>query len=119
MKLFDYVALSGAVFLTIISFVSALSIQTDSLEILIQAGEQEWIYPLDSSIHQSFTGPVGETVVNIKNGRVFVSESDCKEQICVQSGHIDSHGQWIACMPNRVFITIRGKKEGELDGEVY
>lgn len=119
MKLFDYVALFTAVSLTVLSFISALVVQSDSQEILIQAGDQEWIYPLESVVEQSFSGPVGNTVVTIGNGMVNIIESDCKEQICVQSGHIHSQGQWIACLPNRIFVTIRGKKEGELDAEVY
>lgn len=119
MKIIDFAALSLAVFLTVFSFLSALSVQSDSLEILIEAGDKEWIYPIDSQISQVFEGPVGETTVDISSGIVSVTESDCSEKICVQSGSIHSGGQWIACMPNRVFVTIRGKKEGELDGEAY
>lgn len=119
MKIIDLTALSLAIFLTVFSFLSAISIRSDSLEILIQAGDKEWIYPVDSQISKVFEGPVGETVVNISSGIVSVSESDCSEKICIQSGSIHSGGQWIACMPNRVFVTIRGKKEGELDGEAY
>lgn len=119
MKLFDYLALCAAVFLTVISFVLALSIKSDTQEILIQTEDGEWVYPLESSLAQSFPGPVGECLVVIENGSVYIAESDCREQICVQSGSIDSQGEWIACMPNRIFITIRGKKEGVIDGEVY
>lgn len=119
MKIFDFAALSLAVALTVFSFLSALSIQSDTLEILIQAGDKEWIYPIDSHLSQAFEGPVGKTIVDVSEGVVFVSESDCSEKICVQSGSIKNAGQWIACMPNRVFITIRGKKEGEIDGEAY
>jgi len=119
MKLLDYVALCGAITLTVLSFSSAFSVQSDSLEISIQSEEKEWIYPLDGSLSQSIPGPAGMTIVEIREGLVFVSHSDCREQICVQSGSIKEQGQWIACMPNRIFITIRGKKEGELDGEVY
>ena len=119
MKLFDYLALAGAVFLTVLALVSALSAGEESLEISIQSEGKEWLYPLDASTSQSFSGPVGKTVVEIGNGQVFVSESDCKEQICVQSGSIHDYGQWIACLPNRVFIAIRGKQEGEVDGQVY
>ena len=119
MKLLDYAALCLAVSLTVLSFFSAVSRSGDSLEILIQSAGKEWIYPIDSELVQVFHGPAGETTIVVENGSVLVSQSECSEQICVQSGIIKKQGQWIACMPNRVFVTIRGKKEGELDGEVY
>jgi hypothetical protein len=119
MKLFDYAALSAAVLLPGLSLFSALSIQSDSLEILIESENREWIYPIDSTVMQEFDGPVGHTTVSIDGGIVSVTKSDCSEKICVQSGSIENAGQWIACMPNRIFVTIRGKKEGVLDGEAY
>lgn len=119
MKLFDYLALVLALTLTVFSFLSALTTQNGSLEILIQADDREWIYPVDSIISTEYEGPVGVTSVRIEDGKVTVPHSDCREQICVQAGSIEKQGQWIACMPNRVFVTIRGKKEGELDGEAY
>jgi len=119
MKLLDYAALLTALFLTVFSFISALDRQSESLEILIQANDKEWIYPIDSTLDQKFSGPVGQTTIHIEDGKVSAVQSDCSEQICVQSGTIENAGQWIACMPNRIFVTVRGKKEEGLDGEAY
>lgn len=120
MKLFDYLALAVSVAVTVLSLFSALSFNGASLEVHIESDGKEWIYPLDGENALLFTGPVGETQVLIEEGHVLVPHSDCKEKICVQSGSIDGPGEWIACMPNRVFISIRGKtEEGGLDGESY
>ena len=119
MKLFDYIALGAALILTVLSFISSLSAESDSLEVVIESEGKEWIYPIDSIIRQTFTGPVGETVLVIGDGTVYIEKSDCREQICVQSGYIGKQGQWLACLPNRLFVSIRGKKESELDGEAY
>lgn len=119
MKFFDYAALLAAVMLTVFFLISAFSKENASLEILIETDGREWIYPIDIVKTQDFEGPVGHTIVNMDSGVVSIISSDCSEQICVQSGSISKSGQWIACMPNRLFVTIRGKKEGELDGEAY
>lgn len=119
MKLLDYLAVAAAVAVTVISLISAISLNGSSLEVLIEADGREWLYPLDGEKELDFQGPVGHTILIITEGHARVLHSDCKEQICVQTGRIDAPGQWIACMPNRVFISVRGKEEGELDGESY
>ena len=55
-----------------------------------------------------------KNVVIIKNGKVWMKESDCKNQICVKTGKISDIRQAIVCLPNRVSVTIGGE-EGEYD----
>lgn len=55
-------------------------------------------------------------VVTIENGAVYISESTCKNQICVNDGSIDTIGQQIVCLPNRVVVEIIGDdSEREFD----
>ncbi len=42
----------------------------------------------------------------IKNGEIYVSESDCPDKICLKTGHISRKGQSIICVPKRVSVTI-------------
>jgi hypothetical protein len=46
---------------------------------------------------------------------VQVISSPCPEKICVKTGRISKPGQWIACLPNRVFISIRGRRSEQPD----
>lgn len=48
----------------------------------------------------------GNTVV-IKNGSVFVSEADCKNQICVNHKPVSKCGESIVCLPNGVVAEVR------------
>jgi hypothetical protein len=80
-----------------------------------QGAEQQWIYPLDVETTLRVPGPLGETVVEIKDGAVQVISSPCPEKICIKTGRISKPGQWIACLPNRVFISIRGRKSEQPD----
>lgn len=50
----------------------------------------------------------GSNTIEIKDGRVRVSEADCPNQQCVRQMWIDKRNQSIVCLPNRVVITITG-----------
>ncbi|UCF98694.1 MAG: NusG domain II-containing protein [Spirochaetaceae bacterium] len=84
-------------------------------EITITAAEGMWIYPLDSEATLRVPGPLGDTVVTIREGSVQVLSSPCPEKICIKTGRISKPGQWIACLPNRVFIAVQGKRSEQPD----
>ena len=52
--------------------------------------------------------------ITIKGGKVQVSKSNCKNQVCVKQGLISTTHQNIVCIPNRVVVSIEGKG-GEYD----
>lgn len=52
-----------------------------------------------------------ENTVEIRDGRVAITESDCPGSDCVHSGWIDSMGRSIVCLPNRVEIRITGSSD--------
>jgi hypothetical protein len=84
-------------------------------EITISGVAEQWIYSLDGETTLRVPGPLGETVVVIENGTVQVTSSPCPEKICIKTGRISKPGQWIACLPNRVFISIRGRRSEQPD----
>ncbi len=45
--------------------------------------------------------------ITIKSGKVYMSRSDCKNQICVGTGEIDKKGESIVCLPNKVTVEIK------------
>jgi hypothetical protein len=126
-------ALDVAIFLFALLIIGLISLQTyvrgrGTPEITIEAAgapaagrntgreaEQQWIYPLDAETTLRVPGPLGETVVEIKDGAVRVISSPCPEKICIKTGRISKPGQWIACLPNRVFISIRGRRSEQPD----
>lgn len=54
-----------------------------------------------------------ENTVEIRDGKVAITESDCPGSDCVHSGWIGSPGRSIVCLPNRVEIRITGT--GDVD----
>lgn len=72
------------------------------------------------SIHEDriveCTGENGQlNVIRIENGTVFMEEADCPDQICVKQGAVSKNGEMIICLPNDIFVEIRGGEEKEID----
>lgn len=126
-------ALDISIFLVALLVIGVISLQTyvrggGTPEITIEAAgapaagrdaaasaEKQWIFPLDAQTTLRVPGPLGETVVVIEEGSARVVSSPCAEKICIKTGRISKPGQWIACLPNRVFISIRGRKGEQPD----
>lgn len=51
--------------------------------------------------------------ITIKDGMVSMSFSDCKNQVCVNTGAISQTRDSIVCLPNKVMIEIQGPKGSE------
>lgn len=50
--------------------------------------------------------------ITIKDGHVQMSDSTCKNQICVKTGEISNTSQSIVCLPNKVMVEIvRGEAQ--------
>ncbi|MFA5468683.1 MAG: NusG domain II-containing protein [Sphaerochaetaceae bacterium] len=81
-------------------------------EVRVRADGGEWVYDLAADTTATFKGPVGETTIEIKEGRVRVVDSDCKNKVCIAAGWISSPGQWIICLPNNVFVRLEGSLKG-------
>lgn len=53
-------------------------------------------------------GPLGKTLVEIRDGRARIVASPCANKLCVTAGRIALTGQLIACIPNKVVVRIAG-----------
>ena len=54
-------------------------------------------------------GPIGVSIIEIKDGRVRMLSSPCPDKLCIKEGYIDKAGQVIICIPNRIVIKIEGR----------
>ena len=53
------------------------------------------------------TGPQGgRNHLIIKDGRIWCSEADCPDKLCVQQGEKSLDGDTIVCLPNQMAVTI-------------
>jgi hypothetical protein len=51
-------------------------------------------------------GPLGISVIEVKNGKIRMAASPCPQQICVRMGQISKAHSSIVCVPNRIVIQI-------------
>ena len=59
------------------------------------------------SLYRSKEIKLSHNTVIIENGKVYMKEADCKNQICVKHKKISEKGEVIICLPNRVSVEIK------------
>jgi len=84
---------------------------------IIAQGELAGIYPLDSDNEIELERDGHRNVVVIKDNTVHMDYSDCKNQVCVNTGKISKPGETIVCLPNYVIVEIVSSEEGGDDDE--
>lgn len=62
--------------------------------------------PLRQDARLEITGEGGTNWLVVENGEAWVSQADCSNQICVNTGKISQVGEVIVCLPHKVVITI-------------
>lgn len=61
----------------------------------------------------------GKMLIQIKEGRIRVRESDCPRQICVNTGWIQYPGESVVCVPYKVLIEVKSAGPPLVDAVVY
>ena len=71
--------------------------------------------PLSENRIVHVTGPLGETEVEIKDGKARVLKSPCSKKLCIKSGYIQYADRFAACLPNRVVVRVLGAPHRGID----
>lgn len=53
-------------------------------------------------------GLIGESILQVENGRIRFIDSPCPGRYCIHMGWIGRTGEVAACLPNGVVVEIRG-----------
>ncbi len=64
------------------------------------------VLPLDHDATVVVEGPLGTNVIEVAGGRVRCVESDCGNQVCVNSGWVSFPGEMIVCLPHRLTVQV-------------
>ncbi|MCR4422039.1 MAG: NusG domain II-containing protein [Spirochaetales bacterium] len=81
----------------------------ESLSIEINYNGTHYLYSLEEDREIRFKND--RIIVEIKDKKVRVKESDCPDKLCMKRGWIDKPGQFIICMPNKLIVKVIGKEE--------
>lgn len=83
-----------------------------ALSVVISEGGKTRTLPIDADA----TVVLEHLTVHIEGGKVWVTDADCADGICVETGAISRAGQRIVCLPNAVIISLEGS--GDLQWEI-
>ena len=61
---------------------------------------EEGTYPVE--------GPLGEAVLEVREGKAWLRNAPCPLKICEGMGPVDESGEIILCLPNRIHIEVTG-----------
>jgi hypothetical protein len=115
LKALDLAAVAAALAVIALASIRAYGGRPGAEVLHLRGPGREWVYPLGSDRTVTVSGPLGDTVVEIRGGQARVLSSPCAEKLCVRSGAIARPGQWVACLPNRVFLDVQGRSKGSVD----
>ena len=83
----------------------------DKSRVIVKTPNAEYVFPLEYNEVYRVTGANGETVIEVKDRKVRVLESECPNKICVKQGFASA----IVCLPNRVEVYTNGDSSKKLD----
>jgi hypothetical protein len=109
----DKILLSVLLLLSFSGIIFVKEVLSKGRTVLIEVDSRPvYVLPVDKDRTVSVEGPLGKTVVEIRNHKVRVTESPCHNKLCIKQGWIESGS--IICLPNRVVVII-GNHEDESD----
>ncbi len=102
------------VFLILALMVLLLSLKTyggPSGYVQVRTPSAVYRFALSSDQVVDVDGPLGPTTIRIAGGKASIIDSSCPTKSCTLQRPIASSGQWIACLPNHVLLTIVGSAQ--------
>jgi len=69
------------------------------------------IYSVTNNHSINVTGELGQSVIEIRDGKVRFSDSPCNSKVCILSGWHQHSGDHIVCLPNKVGITLLSQND--------
>lgn len=109
------VVLLAAVFFGVNARNGSRAVAGDAKVIVMSEGKLYGQYRLDTdqTIKLSTEGHYNQ--IRIEDGKVWMEEADCHDQICVDTREAVRPGESIVCLPNRVIVRVEGSGEQEVD----
>jgi hypothetical protein len=84
---------------------------TAATALRITSNGQTTIYPLTPDRRLEIKGRLGISVIELRGGRARFVASPCPGQLCVLSGWHSHSGDGMACLPNRVAMSLIAEQE--------
>lgn len=100
-------ALAGAVILFLIYNLNYRKSDSETLYVNVMVDNEIYgRYLLDTDMSQKIESIYGYNIIKIVDGKCYISESDCKNKICINTGIIENSGDTLCCLPHKLIVYI-------------
>lgn len=117
LKKYDIIAVICVAVIIIISYITVNLLRNDEADTVVIYVDGKIENKLDLNVNQKYKVNTddGYNIVQIKDGKVRIKESDCSNQTCVNMGTISKDGQTLICLPHKVEVTVVSDNKSEVD----
>ena len=107
----DIILIAGILIVAIVVFaVVKLTQKQGSFAVIAVDGVE--IQEISLSKDGVYTLNGGTNTLEVRDGRAHMVDADCPDKLCMYMGYIDSEGQAIICLPNRLTVVVRTPDNG-------
>ena len=106
----DFLFLAISVILIALSLIALSGRGVRTPKAVIKVKDTEYIYPLNQPRELEFEGVIDKAHLVIHDGCIEFVESPCRDKICIHMGQARKDGDFLACLPNRIIVTVGGGK---------
>lgn len=72
-----------------------------------------------SEIEEEYSFSVSGCELKLSKDAVSFVSSDCPDKLCIKHGVLSKKGDTMACVPNKVVVSIRNGKNNDFDAVAY
>ena len=119
LKVLDYFFILLSIAVISFSFYFAQKNNGAHPMLVINSPSGEYVYSLSTNATYDIQGKIGVSKIVVDGGSAYFADSPCPNKTCVQCAPISRNGQWIACMPNQVFIRVENKGADDVDAVAF
>lgn len=118
MKKGDYFVIAAVLTFCLLLFIpSFLPSDEKTAEVYVDGEKVKTVLLTSLQTEERFTA-AGCEILFEKDGASFI-KSDCKDQLCVKCKKLKNPGDSMACVPNKVVLTIKAENENDYDIMAY
>ncbi|MCM1364594.1 MAG: NusG domain II-containing protein [Faecalibacterium sp.] len=72
-----------------------------------------------SKTEKEYTLEVGGCTLTVDSDGVTFAKSTCPDKLCVKKGRLHESGDTMACVPNKVVVTVKSSGKSQFDAVAY
>ena len=120
----DYLVYAGIIVASVLLFLQGPAllkpVSGSSAQVVVNGQVVQTVSPDDLARSGHFELEANELHYEIEyaDGRIRISEANCPDQVCVQTGWVSRFGEVAACVPGNLILSVNpGPQSSEVSGD--